>query len=703
MLTPNTRLKERYRILHIIGGGGFGYVYKAIDEVFDCSVAIKETREDVVNGDKLRKAFEREARLLRTLKHDCLPRVTDYFFQNQAQFLVMDFIEGEDFAARLQRRLQQHQGPFTYQEILPWAEQILVALEYLHNRPKPIFHRDIKPSNIKLADDGGVYLLDFGLAKGAIGQMSMTIEGQTSSTVPGFTREYAPLEQLQDTGTQPQGDLYALGATLYHLLTGQVPVSATQRDEALQRGEDDPLQPAHEVNPAIPNVVSQIISQALAVRWWNRIGSAKEMRVALKQACEEITAAQLSMGAQPDSQSAPFDSKVTLRLAEQIEPAPSDNVEQAPNAKTATRWHQLHRSWLAAGVALVLLISVAVLVRSAYPNLFAPAAKPDSQETQPSENLKPLTVATPADLKLKRTLNGHTDTIWSVMFSPDGSLAASASKDRTIILWDTKTWTPKFPAFTGHTDEVYSVAFSPDGRTLASGSRDTTIRLWDTQTGQPLEPLLREHTRAVRRVAFSLDGNFLASCSGEQKEDDKEIRLWYVRDGWRSKTLIGHEYAVIAIAFSHDSSVLASASYDNTLRLWNLRGDGQSEVLKRYDKPLTALAFSEDGKYIACGSRDKTIKLWLYQSQANKWVEVKSLNDNHKEFITSIAFSPDNKTLVSASEEGTIRVWNVADGTSKFLSLNQVEIRAAQRSVVFSPDGQTLMTGGKDKKIRLWQ
>ena|SRR5256885_10217532 len=100
MLAPDTCLKERYRILHKIGGGGFGYVYKAMDEVFGCSVAIKETREEIANTDKLRKAFEREAKLLRNLKQDSLPRVTDYFFEDRAQFLVMDFIEGEDQIGR---------------------------------------------------------------------------------------------------------------------------------------------------------------------------------------------------------------------------------------------------------------------------------------------------------------------------------------------------------------------------------------------------------------------------------------------------------------------------------------------------------------------------------------------------------------------------------------------------------------------------
>ena len=141
MLAPKTRLKDRYRILHRVGGGGFGDVYKAIDEVFGCTVAIKETKEQVSGHDQLRKAFEREAKLLRNLKHECLPRVTDYFFLESAQYLVMDYIEGEDLSERLKKRIGS-EGPFTASELLPWADKVLSALEYLHTRPEPIIHRD---------------------------------------------------------------------------------------------------------------------------------------------------------------------------------------------------------------------------------------------------------------------------------------------------------------------------------------------------------------------------------------------------------------------------------------------------------------------------------------------------------------------------------------------------------------------------------
>ena len=699
MLASDTRLKERYKILHKIGGGGFGYVYKAIDEVFGCCVAIKETREEVARLDKLRKAFEREAKLLRNLKHESLPRVTDYFFQDQAQFLVMDFIEGEDLATLLKKRLQQSQEPFTCQEILPWADKILDALAYLHSRLEPIIHRDIKPSNIKLADDGGVYLLDFGLAKGVTGQMSTLTEGQTSRTVPGCTPEYAPLEQLQDTGTEPQSDIYALGATLYHLLTGQLPISATQRDDALQRGRGDPLKPAHEANPAIPLAVSQVISRALAVRWWDRIGSAREMRAALERAYTGTGTGERQQGlaTQSDSTAAPPNSKddlTTLLLRPLHEPSSLNKIETAPPDKTSLRSRLPRRSWLIAALALLLFVGLAVAVRLAFPQWFTQAVA-----TKPA-----------AKLTVKKELADHTNDpkkhIWAVAFSRDGSLAASASEDGTIILWDTKTWRPRFPPLTGHKGAVYSVAFSPDGHTLASGGQDKTIKLWDTQTGQ-LKPLRLEDNKAVIRVTFSPDGDFLASCSGNKPETGgEELKLWEVNNGWKPSVLENQAMKMFAIAFSTDNRTLASAGLDRDnhpfLFLLDIKSR-QRIKLREYDKPLTTIAFSADGKYLACGSSDTTIKIWLYKPQTEpKWMEL-APTEAHNGFITSIAFSPDNKTLVSATMDTKLRLWDVSAQTPALLWVSQSEIQASQWSVAFSPDGQTLLTGGDDNVVRVWQ
>lgn len=444
------------------------------------------------------------------------------------------------------------------------------------------------------------------------------------------------------------------------------------------------------------------------MRWWDRIGSAKEMRAALERACREMAATHPSLTV---VQSVPPDAAEelsTLPLQQLHKSALPGNIEPLPLfTKKLASLRQSHRLWLIAGLVLVFFVGMTVMARLAFPHWFAPAVspKPVPQGNQLSENLKSSQVVTPADLKLGPTLAGHTGIVWSVAFSPKGTLAASASQDKTVILWDTKTWKPKF-TLNGHTSEVYSVAFSRDGNILASGSSDATIKLWDVQNGQLIETLLREDTNTVLRVAFSPVNDFLASCSGKiPGKGCEEVRLWDGHNGWKSKVLEGRVATVFAIAFSPDGNYLASAGLDQKLRFWNLRSDGQNKELS-VDQPLTTLAFSADGKYLACGSGGTTIKLWSYQPQRQSWEELKSLGKTFQEYndyITSIAFSPDNKTLVSASRDNTIRLWDVAAESSKLLPVSQNNIRTRQWSVAFSPNGQTLMTGGEDKMVRVWQ
>lgn len=279
MLPRNHFLHHRYRVVRPLGKGGFGQVYEALDDKLDCIVAIKERLADL-NSDKLRRAFEREAKLLANLRHSVLPKVTDHFFESSGQYLVMEFIEGDDLATLLKKRKR----PFLVDEVLLWADEVLKALEYLHSRPDPIIHRDIKPANIKLADEGEIFLLDFGLAKGAAGSMPVPDTGQRSSSIHAYTAAYAPLEQLNDSGTNGQSDLYSLGATLYHLLTGQVPIRASERYKSLELGQRDPQSPAHEVNPAVPFSVSLSLSQAMAMNRRDRTPSATAMRQVLREA-----------------------------------------------------------------------------------------------------------------------------------------------------------------------------------------------------------------------------------------------------------------------------------------------------------------------------------------------------------------------------------------------------------------------------------
>jgi formylglycine-generating enzyme required for sulfatase activity/predicted Ser/Thr protein kinase len=281
-----------------------GTVYEAMDERVSAIVALKEA--NVVTDDASRSEFEREARLLANLRHPSLPKVMDYFIEGGGEYLVMEFIPGYDLAELLKRR----GSPFHPKLVLRWADNLLNLLEYLHGLDPSILHRDIKPANLKLTQREEIYLLDFGLAKGKAGQMTTQL---TSRSVHGYTPVYAPLEQILGQGTDSRSDLYSLGATLYHLLTGVLPTDAPTRDEEVEEGKPDPLKPIHELNPKVPPGIAAVIYQAMAIRRKNRPESAAMMHSALKQAEETAERDEIEHGGQESVKDA--------RRVDQISPA----------------------------------------------------------------------------------------------------------------------------------------------------------------------------------------------------------------------------------------------------------------------------------------------------------------------------------------------------------------------------------------------
>jgi eukaryotic-like serine/threonine-protein kinase len=273
MVQAGATLQERYKIDKQIGQGGMGAVYVGTDVRFGSTVAIKET---LCMDANFRKAIEREARLLNSLKHNALPRVSDHFEEQESQFLVMEYITGKDLCC-----VMDDEGkPFGAEQVLTWADQLLDALDYLHTQESPVIHRDIKPQNLKITPRGQIILLDFGLAKG-----NPTDAGnQTAAkSIFGYSRNYASLEQIQGTGTDPRSDLYSLAATLYHLLTGVPPEDALTRAMSVLSQKADPLRPACAVNPAVPRGLSGVLQKALDLNADQRPASAAEMRQMLRE------------------------------------------------------------------------------------------------------------------------------------------------------------------------------------------------------------------------------------------------------------------------------------------------------------------------------------------------------------------------------------------------------------------------------------
>lgn len=250
MITPlkaGETLRGRYRIRRIIGQGGMGCIYLADDlrlEGRQC--ALKEVEHDKTLPQNLvkeaREQFLREATVLARLDHPNLPKVSDYFSINLNDYLVMDYVPGNDLRTVMLEKREK--GAFIEEkEVLNWAYQLADALSYMHTQTPPILHRDIKPSNLKITPSGLLKLVDFGLVKLlAPGEVTITIlQGQGTAL-------YTPLEQYGgDIGhTDARSDIYAFAATLYHLLTGKPPADARQRFI-----DPSSLQPIREINNAI--------------------------------------------------------------------------------------------------------------------------------------------------------------------------------------------------------------------------------------------------------------------------------------------------------------------------------------------------------------------------------------------------------------------------------------------------------------------
>jgi WD40 repeat protein len=308
---------------------------------------------------------------------------------------------------------------------------------------------------------------------------------------------------------------------------------------------------------------------------------------------------------------------------------------------------------------------------------------------KPTPKVETLTPSsTEKTLQLQQTLTGHSDSVWSVAYSPNGQTLASGSWDNTIKLWNVKTGN-LLQTLTGHSKDINSVAYSPDGQTLASASNDNTIKLWNVKTGNLLQTL-EGHSYSVNSVAYSPDGQTLASASG-----DTTIKIWDVKTGNLLQTLSGHSIWVNSVAYSPDGQTLASGSGDTTIKIWDVKTGNLLQTLSGHSIWVNSVAYSPDGQTLASGSWDNTIKIW----------DVKTGNllqtlPGHSIWVNSVAYSPDGQTLASGSDDKTIKLWNVKTGNLlQTLTGHYILVW----SVAYSPDGQTLASGSSDKTIKIWR
>lgn len=263
-------LQSTYRITRLLGRGGYGAVYQAQQtHLGNVPCAIKELQPDPkATPQQIQKAaeqFQLEASLLAGLHHPALPRVTNFFAEGGRYYLVMDYVEGET----LEERLERNGGPLPEAQVLAWADELCDVLMYLHTRqPSPVIHRDVKPANVKITPDGKLNLIDFGISK--------VLAKGTGDAARAVSPPYSPLEQYgKGVSTDARSDIYALGVTLYQLLTNHLPPHAPDRP-------NEALIPPRQLNPAVSPMTESVILKAIEEKPAERYQSAEEMKRAFK-------------------------------------------------------------------------------------------------------------------------------------------------------------------------------------------------------------------------------------------------------------------------------------------------------------------------------------------------------------------------------------------------------------------------------------
>ncbi len=321
MLPANQLLQDRYLILKKLAQGGQSAVYLVADTLNQSAqYAMKEMSESELSLAERTQAladFQREADMLRLLNHPALAKVHATFVEDGKHYMVMEYVAGRN----LETTLEEAGKPLAESQVVQWGIALAALLAYLHSQQPPIIYRDLKPSNIILQPDGAIKLVDFGIAR-------FHQTGQSKDTVCLGTDGYAPIEQYSGK-TEPRSDIYALGATLYHLLTNKVPAAAPTRVANVAS-----FVPPRQINPAVSEAVEAVILRAMEVHPTQRYADAEEMRAALEEAAQGTSAGARVSGTLPAQRPALPSVKVPAAPSRSLVVAPSVQVSAQQDAVT---------------------------------------------------------------------------------------------------------------------------------------------------------------------------------------------------------------------------------------------------------------------------------------------------------------------------------------------------------------------------------
>ncbi len=634
-LTP--LLRNRYRIIQPLGGGGFGRTFLAEDEdkLNECCV-VKQLAPQVQGTSALNKAtelFQQEARRLQQLgEHAQIPTLYAYFREDNYLYLVQQFIEGQT----LRQELKQ-QGTFSEEKIWELFSELLPVLKFVHQHQ--VIHRDIKPENIIRrspnftrgelpADKGNLVLIDFGVAK----QLTATSLEMTGTSIGSYG--YAPIEQMKHGCAYPASDLFSLGVTCFYFLTGIHP-SQLYMEEGYNWVSDWRKYLKFSISTKLEQVLDKLLQKSIEQRY---------------QSVDEVLE-DLRQEPQPQPIPTPRDFSITL-------PPSTIDLKSEVFSSTKLQPKIQFKNQLLVGVFILLvgLLGGYEYWRSLQ-RIQTLTGHSDEVNTLAFNSPETTLVSGSDDKtiniwKLKnrtkiRTLRGHKGIVYSVAINADGQTLVSGSGDKTIKIWNINT-NKEINTLSGHKGLVNSVAISPDGKIIASGSYDKTIKLWNLTTGQEIKTL-DAYNSAVLSVAFTPTNNQLVSAGA-----DRKISVWNLNTYTKIRTLEGHKADVNAIAISPNGDFLASVDDNKNIKVWKLNIGKEIRPLEGHLGDVNAVAFSPDGKKIATGSDDKTVKIWNLETGE----EIDSLNGNSGK-VYAVAFSPDGKTLVSGNENKTIKIWRI--------------------------------------------
>lgn len=294
-----------------------------------------------------------------------------------------------------------------------------------------------------------------------------------------------------------------------------------------------------------------------------------------------------------------------------------------------------------------------------------------------------------------QTFVGHSGPVNCVAFSPDGQMIVTGGKDTTARLWDVRTGrtlhvfgTRISPVYqSGHTSSINSVAFSPDGHFVLTSSRDRSARLWNVQTGEMLHAF--RDIGAIWSIAFSPDGKYFVGSSR-----NNAAMLWDITSGKIVRALTGHTGNVWSVAYSPDGNYVLTGSGDNTARLWDVQTGKTLRTFTGHEGVINSVAFAPDGKHVLTGSDDNTARLW--DAETGQVIRVLT---GHNGSIWSVAFSADGASALTGGDDRVARTWNVSDDSQPFIFASH---SAAVWKAVYSSDGKLVLTAGDDGVAELW-